>query len=125
MSPLPSGIGLRLARLLLSAALMGSAAAKVVSGYDTRFLLPHWAFLTMIGIEVIAAVMLWTRWSRQACAVVLAIALGGLLLAFLQPKRPCGCHGWLVRNPSAHAAACSILGLLASVSLRKPKLPRR
>ncbi|MBK8101582.1 MAG: hypothetical protein IPK26_31255 [Planctomycetes bacterium] len=109
-------------RVLTSILLAALAVAKWLPFTDGDLLLPRWSYL-WIGIgEAALAVLLWTRWTRPAAALVAGLGAIGCVLAIGGFAHACGCAGALRLSLVQHyvlaavvaGLGCSLLGCRSS-----------
>ncbi|MCR9245653.1 MAG: hypothetical protein NXI31_11525 [bacterium] len=101
-------------RVVVGLALVGSATAKFLSGWHERLVLPAPVFWFACVLEVgLAVALIWRRLAVPAAFGVVALAAGGVLVAYLG-NGPCGCLGvWWQLTRIEHVWLASGLGLLA------------
>lgn len=109
------GRGIVVGMLVVSIFLKAVGPAPVIAGIPVQ---------SVIGMEAVAALLLTSRWFRAGALLVVAIALGGALLALFGGPEPCGCLGrglHLTRPERLVVAATSgILGVLIVGPYRSP-----
>lgn len=98
--------------------LLVSGVAKLF-GWSPEFLLPQYAHYALALIELMIAVLLWSRRLQfTAILCLLALAISGQVAAWTMASQHCGCFGPLYEL-TAHQRAIlsSALGVLAAMAL--------
>lgn len=106
-------------RIVLAAAMGGSAFAKLLSGHQPGLFLSQGAYLLVSCIEIVLAASFLTRRWSLACHATLLLAAAGICYALFGPSKPCGCLGsaWALTRRE-HLMVAGSFGALASLALR-------
>lgn len=104
-------------RWLLAASLISTAVAKLLE-QPSAVSMPPWLYWTAIGFEVLGAALLIGGRIRAGAAVVLGLALGGIVYSLIDRSTGCGCLGKLfVMSRAHHRLLASAFGSLAVVEM--------
>jgi hypothetical protein len=100
-----------LVRAAVSLALLATAVAKFVGGHDPRVYLPALLYYSAAAVELVLAIMLWSRYGRQAALLGLVFFTFAFLSAVLFPTMSCGCLGpRVILDRPTRMAISAVLG---------------
>lgn len=120
-----------LSRYALRGAIVGclalAAAGKTMGAESARGSL-GWMFLPVLLAEALAVGLLLCGRDRGGALLSGAIGVGGWVVSYASPRKPCACLGaWITLSPAAHAALAAGLAMASSILLvlSRRSIPRR
>jgi glucose dehydrogenase len=83
----------RAMRFVLCVALLTAAGLKLAGGHHDEYYLSKSTFYIIVGVELLSAAGLYSRFVELSILVSIALFLGGVVLGIVHPGSKCGCLG--------------------------------